>query len=145
MERGKTGNPGDKLITRDLPEGITQILQYPYDPTAIKVTLTNISDKAVKMTFLIDPRANLDFVVKKDGKNVTRKGHFGDMFSPSGDPIYLTLAPKKKHYFYASVFWLIVPEVLPEDLGPGTYTVHASFGYGKHTVRSARAYTFKIP
>jgi hypothetical protein len=139
MERGNTGNPGDELITRSLPDGTVQILQYPYDPAAIKVTLTNVSDKTVKMAFFNDPRAGLDFVVDMNGRNVTRKGHYGDDFSPSSSPTYLTLAPKQSHCFYVSVMGVIVPE----EVGPGTYTVHGSFTYGKDTTKSTRAYTFK--
>jgi hypothetical protein len=139
IERGHTGNPGDELITLTLPDGTVQILQYPYDPAALKVTLTNVSDKTVKMVFFNDPRAGLDFVVQKNGKNVTRKGHYGDAFSPSSEPTYITLNPKQSHCFDASVMGVIVPK----EAGPGIYTVHGSFTYGKDTTKSTRAYTFE--
>ncbi len=140
MERGHTGNPGDELITLTLPDGTVQILQYPYDPAALTITLTNVSAKTVKMAFFNDPRAGLDFVVAKNGKNVTRKGHYGDAFSPSSEPTYITLAPRQSHCFFASVMSVIVPE----EMGPGTYTVHGSFTYGKDTTKSTHTYTFKV-
>ncbi len=141
LERGNTGKPGDELITRTLPDGTMQVVQYPYDPAAVKVTLTNVSDKVVKMTFFNDPRAGLDFVVEKNGKNVTPKGHYGDAFSPSSEPTHLTLKPGESHCFFASV----IGRILPEHRGPGTYTVHGSFTYDGETVRTTRPYTFKIP
>jgi hypothetical protein len=48
---------------------------------------------------------------------------------------------KQSHCFYVSVVGVMVPE----EVSPGTYTVHGSFTYGKDTVKSTRAYTFKIP
>ena len=142
VERGKTGKPGDKLVTRDLPCGGVEIVQWPYDPLAVKVVLKNVSDKEVRMKFSSDPMACLDFVVRKDGYTISGKHTFGSAFSPEYKADRsITLRPGKTHEFYVN----LQGGIAKEHRGPGTYRIWAFFYYGRHIDIYSEPYTVIIP
>jgi hypothetical protein len=138
VERGKTGKPGDKLVTRDLPDGSVQIVQWPYDPLAVKVVLKNVSDKEVRMKFSSDPKACLDFVVRKDGYTISGKDTFGSAFSPEYKANRsITLPPGQTHEFYVN----LQGGIAEKHQGPGTYRIWAFFYYDRHIDIYSEPYT----
>ncbi len=143
VERGQTGKAGDKLITQPLPEGAgIRIVQWPYDPLAVKVVLKNVSDKEVRLKFSSDPKACLDFVVRKDGYTISGKETFGSAFSPEYKANRsISLRPGQTHEFFVN----LGGGIAEKDQGPGTYRIWAFFYYDRHIDIYSEPYTVIVP
>jgi hypothetical protein len=124
-----------------LPDGRIAIVQWPYDPYAIKVVLTNVSKKTFRFKYHTDPRSSLDFVVRKDAATVSVRKKIATLFSPSDEEFKtIVLAPGKSHTFNFSVSFVIEEKYQ----GPGSYRVWAFFNYGDIDIYS-QPYTLVVP
>ncbi|MBI3822094.1 MAG: hypothetical protein HY289_05365 [Planctomycetes bacterium] len=105
------------------------------DPFLVKVVLRNHSQKTIVLDFEVTPLASLDFVIRKNGQTVSKKGRFGDAYvipQAGLERARISLGPGNAHVMQVSI-----KTMLHADAGRGLFQVIASFSHDGTEIRSA--------
>lgn len=98
------------------------------DPFWVKVVLTNKSKKTIELKYCSSPAVSLDFLIRRDGRAVSKSQHFGDAYSSPGlAPAEIKLKPGDSYELH-----LYLGEMLKDSPHTaGAYRIWGFFTYGE--------------